>query len=354
MPLLVSVLPTDIARGRGGGERCAFEVHRHLRTLLPGWDAVALGASTAPASSPLPDGWTNIVRRGRRPPHPQDALSLRALLRQTSRRADLIVAHQWWTYAMASLRTCPHRGTLIAIDHGGGHVNGVRLARLPLPPADLVAIQSEFEKRVTPLRGRRVCNMRGGIVDELFSPPAVEERTIDFLLVGRFLPHKGHREFQRALPPGAVAMLIGPSGTYEDAYRDEVMTLAADRGVEVRLDLTDAELRDVYRQTRYVVQVPIAPPGTAPELLGLTPLEGMACGAVPICPRHGASAEFARDGETGLQYEDQDIDDLGRVLAAAYSDESRRRTLAAAALVETRRWTWRAAAEVLVAQSGIG
>jgi glycosyltransferase involved in cell wall biosynthesis len=353
VPLVVSVLPTDLARSRGGGERCGHEIHRNLRTLLPGWEAIGIGATTAPDRYALPDGWRNLVRRGRREPDPQDALAVSRTLAAVPASADLVIVHQWRTVVTAALRTRPRRGFLIAIDHGGGNLAGSRLARLPLPRVDLAAIQSDFEARVTPLRGHRTCNMRGGIVADLFEPPAVQARTFDFLMVGRFVPHKGQREFLQALPTGARALLVGPGGTYDPAYRDEVLRLAEQRAVEVALDLSDAALVAAYQRARFVVQVPIAPPGTAPELLGLSLLEGMACGAVPICPRHGASAEFARAGETGLQYTDNSVQDLRETLAGALTDESGRMRLAAAALEESRRWTWRAAAETLLYEAGI-
>jgi glycosyltransferase involved in cell wall biosynthesis len=353
VPVAVSVLPTDLAVSRGGGERCAHQIHANLRALLPSWDLIALGASSDPERAPVPDGWRNVVRRGSGEAHAQDALSIPRLLAAVPWRAELVIAHQWRTMAMAALRVRPRRGFMIAIDHGGGNLAGSRLARLPLPRVDLASIQSVFEARMTPMQGRRVCNMRGGIVAELFAPPGTEQRSIDFLMVGRWVPHKGQREFLQALPAGARAMLVGQSGTYDPAYRDEVLKLAAERQVEVQLDLSDDELVRAYQRTRYVVQVPIAPPGTAPELLGLSLLEGMACGAVPICPRHGASAEFARHDDTGLQYEDNSVDDLRRSLTRAHADEDGRIRMAAAAVNESRIWTWRAAAETLLREAGI-
>lgn len=352
MPLVVSVLPTDLALSYGGGERCAFEIHSGVRRLLPDWEARAVGASTDPERIPLPEGWTNLVRPGPREPHAQDALDLRRLLRAVPASTDLVIAHQWQTRAMAALRLRPHRGVLAAIDHGGGSTTGSRVARLPLPRVDLAVIQSVFEARVTPLRGRRMCNMRGGIVDGLFRPPAGEDRGVDFLMVGRFVPHKGQREFLEALPVGTRALLIGPSGTYDPAYRETVLRLAEQRGVVVRTDVGDPELVAAYQQARYVVQVPIAPPGSAPELLGLSLLEGMACGAVPICPSEGASVEFAVEGMTGHNYTAGSVADLRRTLTQALGDEPGRRRLAQAGLAEARRWTWSAAARTLLEAAG--
>jgi glycosyltransferase involved in cell wall biosynthesis len=347
-------MPTDLARCRGGGDRYAFEMHANLRQLLPDWDALAFGATTEPDREPLPDGWTDITRQGRRKPHASDALSLSRLLKLLPRDADLVLANQWWTMATLMLRVRPRRsGTLVAIDLGGGSLAAARLSRLPLPPVDLVAFKTAYEARVSPVRARSQMMMRGGLDSSLFSPPEREERDVDFLLVARFLPHKGQREFLRALPPGARGRLVCPSGTYDAGYQEEVKRLAEERDVAIDMNLSDADLIEAYRHARYTVQVPIARPQDAPELLGLAMLEAMACGSVPISPSGGPSAEFGRDGETGIEYRHGDIVHLARVMAAAFEDEERRRRLSAAGVEESRHWSWRAAARSLLEKAGI-
>jgi glycosyltransferase involved in cell wall biosynthesis len=355
MPLLVSLLPTDLAFSHGGGERYAFEVHRSLCDLLPDWDHLALGATTDPEREPLPDGWTDITRfRGRRKPHSQDALDVRRMLRLVPRDARLVVASQWHTLSTLALRLRPRSGTLAAIDLGGGSLAAGAIGRLPLPKVDVATYKTSFEEQWSPIRARHGFVMRCGLDDSFFTPPQREERDVDFLLVARFLPHKGQREFVQALPEGARGRLVGPRGTDRPEYQQEVFHLAEERGVAVDLDLTDGELVEAYRRARYTVQVPIARPGEAPELLGLTMLEAMACGSVPISPTGGPSAEFARDGDTGIEYRAGDVADLTRVMTAALGDEERRRLLAAGALEETRSWTWRSGAQQLIDESGIG
>ena len=46
----------------------------------------------------------------------------------------------------------------------------------------------------------------------------------------------------------------------------------------------------------------------APELMGLTLLEALACGTPGVCSRVAAMPEFIRDGETGFVFDD--LDDL--------------------------------------------
>jgi glycosyltransferase involved in cell wall biosynthesis len=356
VPLLVSVLPSDLARTRGGGERYAFELHAALaRELGDPWEAQGITAAGERADELIPAGWRGA--RGEAGSLPStDAISARAVLAAVPRRADLVLLHQWRTRGGAALRlrhALARGGKLVGIDYGGGSVAGYRLNRLPLPAADLGAHISEFERRISPVRARRHVVIHGGTDPERFTPPAAESRDVDFLLVGRFLPHKGQELLLEALPEGARARLIGPSDSDDPAYMARVRERAAALGVDVVLDARDADLVEAYRGARYTVQVPRLTvdrrDATPPELLGLTLLEAMACGSVPVCPADGPSAEFVHDGRTGYTYELGSRDQLARTLAAALAAEDERERLRRAALEECGRWTWPAAASALLA-----
>ncbi len=360
MPSLLSILPSDLARTRGGAERYAFEFHRALTGVLPSWEVRAVVADSAAARSHVPSGWTAVGGGRARHLSAGDAIGMPTALRELIRGPDVILCHQWRTRATAVLRlaTPARRGTaLVSMDHGAGTRYGYGLSWLPLPQADVGAHQSAFESSVSPVRARRNVLVRGGVDDRLFvAGDLARERGTDFLLVGRFVPYKGQLQFLEALPAGATASLIGPSDSVDPAYQARVRDAAAARRVSIRHDVSDAELVAAYQDARYTVQVPVDVrryAGAAPpELLGLTMLEAMACGSVPICPSTGASAEFVRDGETGVTYEAGDVialrAALGRAHAGGPSAELRGGVLA-----EATRWTWTAAAEELVGALGI-
>jgi glycosyltransferase involved in cell wall biosynthesis len=121
-----------------------------------------------------------------------------------------------------------------------------------------------------------------------------------------------------------------------------VLERAQSIGVPVTVDATDGELSAAYRSAKFIVQVPVRsrdPKLAPPELLGLTLLEGMASGCVPICPSTGPAAEFVRDGVEGFCYAAEDMNDLRHTLAKAVTSE-RLDHLATAARAESRRWTW--------------
>lgn len=355
-PRLLSILPTDLGRVRGGGERYAIELHAALRERLLGHDTLGLGASSAPEDHPLPPGWVNALGGHDELPPPADALSTKALARALI-SADIVVVHQWYTRACALARLVAAvrpRARVVTFDHGGASRSGRQLARLPLPLPDLAAVQSRFASELTPMRARRVALVRGGIADEWFVGTLPPRRPVDFLMVARFEPHKGQLRLLEALPAGARVHLVGTSGTGDIAYRERVFAAAAAAGIEVSVDLGDEDLRAAYRSARFVVQVPIWGGGAAPpELLGMSLLEGMASGCVPICPRVGPGAEFVRDRHTGYTYQAESVEDLRRVLTVAMRDSASVDALSAAARRESERWTWRAAAEATLGALGL-
>ncbi|HYF28548.1 MAG TPA: glycosyltransferase family 4 protein [Baekduia sp.] len=358
MPRLLSVLPSDLARTRGGAERYAFELHAALAEALPGWDLQGLVVASEEPGRHVPAGWSAVDGRAGRRRSSGDAIGARCVLGHL-RAGDVVVAHQWRTRATTALRFGARlrRGARVAvIDHGAGTRVGYLLGWIPFPQADVGAHQSEFEAAISPIRARRHIVIRGGVDQRRFRAPADGTAAArDFLMVGRFLPYKGQLRFLECLPHGARALLIGPRDSDDPEYRDAVVAKAAELGVPIRFDVSDEELIEAYQTSRHTVQVPVdirRYEGAAPpELLGLTMLEAMACGSVPICPATGASAEFVRDGHTGRTYEAGSADGLSRVLLAALDDDGHG-ALRTGALAEARRWTWAHAARELVSAVG--
>lgn len=354
MPTLVSLLPSDLARTRGGAERYAFELHDALSRVLSEWSTRGLVAATHGAATHTPAGWSAVGGPGARWLSAGDAIGAGTTLRHTLGDADVVICHGWRTRAATTLRATRHlrRATrLVVMDHGAGTRLGYALSWLPLPRAALAAHQSDFAAGLSPIASDAHVTIRGGVDERRFAPgPAVDAR-LDFLMVGRFLPYKGQLRFLEQLPPGATAELIGPADSTDPGYLEQVRAAAAVRGVRIRHDVTDAELAAAYRAARYTVQVPIDPrryEGAAPpELLGLTMLEAMASGSVPICPGTGASAEFVADGRSGLTYEAGSEPALAAVLRRAFDRGTARDALRDGALAESRRWTWTSAARTL-------
>lgn len=350
---LVSLLPSDLARTRGGAERYAIELHRALGDALPGWQTKGLVAATSEASRHVPPGWSAVGGPFSDRLWVGDAIGAGTTLRHALPGVDVVVCHGWRTRAAAALRLATRfkRNTvLVGMDHGAGTRMGYALSWLPLGQAGLGAHQSAFEAGVSPVGGRRHALIRGGVDPVLFRPLSTPAST-DFLMVGRFLPYKGQLRFLERLPEGASARLVGPSDSTDPAYLAAVRERAEAVGAVIEFDVSDVELVAAYRDARFTVQVPIDfrrfDGAAPPELLGLTMLEAMACGSVPICPGTGASAEFVSDGCTGFTYAAGDADALANALRSALTTEHHGR-LRRAALTEAKRWTWPEAARGLV------
>lgn len=357
---LVSLLPSDLARTRGGAERYAIELHRALAEALPGWRTRGLVAATSEPERHVPDGWSAVGGPFADRLWVGDAIGAATTLRHALPGVDVVICHGWRTRAAAALRLATRfkRSTvLVGMDHGAGTRMGYVLSWLPLGRAGLGAHQSTFEAGVSPIAGRAHAVIRGGVDPARFSPGAAAAGT-DFLMVGRFLPYKGQLRFLEQLPEGASARLIGPSDSTDPAYLDAVLDRAAAVGATVEFDLGDAELVTAYRDARHTVQVPIDfrrfDGAAPPELLGLTMLEAMACGSVPICPGTGASAEFVEHDRTGLTYTAGDARALQVALRSAVAAPQHHARLRQAALTEAEGWTWPAAARQLVAALRLG
>lgn len=356
MPTLVSLLPSDLARTRGGAERYAVQLHAALGRELPGWRTRGLVTATRDAGRHVPPGWTAVGGPGARLLSVGDAIGASTAVRQTVRNADVVICHQWRTRAATALRLAlapsSHR-KLVGMDHGAGTRLGYVLSWLPLPEADLGAHQSDFEAAVSPVRAREHVTVRGGVDERRFRPADAHDPGTDFLMVGRFLPYKGQLRFLEQLPEGASARLVGPSDSTDPEYLRAVREKAAMLGVRMDFDVSDDDLVRAYQDARHTVQVPIdfrRYEGAAPpELLGLTMLEAMACGSVPICPADGASAEFVHSDRSGLTYASEAPESLGAVLRRALDDPDGHHALRSAALAESARWTWTQAARGLIA-----
>ncbi len=146
----------------------------------------------------------------------------------------------------------------------------------------------------------------GGVDSGFFSPAEVAVTRDRVLYVGRLLPHKGIDRLIAALPPELPLTICGHA--YDARYLSLLEGLAHGKQVEFITDTEDEFLRDLYRRSWAVVLPSVYRDCygriyLAPELMGLTLLEAMACGTPAICSRVGATPEFVRHGETGFVFD---------------------------------------------------
>src|SRR5205085_1880701 len=175
------------------------------------------------------------------------------------------------------------------------------------------------------------------------------------LFVGRLTPHKGVDRLLQALPPGAVARIVGTFGhdlrLPERQYPNLLRRLARDREVKFLGTVADADLPAVYRSAQ-VLAFPSVERSCygrivrVSELLGLSVLEAMASGTPVVASRVGGVPEIVRDGETGFLVPPGDVAALRERLDQLLRD----RDLAARMGAQARRdvldrFTWASVAD---------
>jgi glycosyltransferase involved in cell wall biosynthesis len=150
--------------------------------------------------------------------------------------------------------------------------------------------------------------IRGGVDADHFCPaledePPARDRV---LFVGRLLPHKGIDQLIAAMPAGVLLTVCGRP--YEPGYYEHLRACAQGKDVEFLTDADDSAIRGLYRRALATVLPSVYRDSfgktyTAPELMGFTLLESMACGTPAICSRVGGMPEYVRDGETGFVFD---------------------------------------------------
>ena len=128
------------------------------------------------------------------------------------------------------------------------------------------------------------------------------------LYVGRLLPHKGIEHADRGHASRAPLDLCGRP--YARGVLPQLAVAADGKRVEFITDADDATILDLYRRAWVnvlpsVYQDCYGNTYAAPELMGFTLLEAMACGTPAICSRVGGMPEYVRDGETGFIFDTQ-------------------------------------------------
>jgi glycosyltransferase involved in cell wall biosynthesis len=113
-----------------------------------------------------------------------------------------------------------------------------------------------------------------------------------------------------------------------------VRALAAGKDVAFHLGLPDAEVTGFLRRAMALVHpTPVGPDGSAgaAELLGLAPLEAMACGCPVVASDAASLPEVVTHGETGLLIPPNRPEEIGRSLLRLRDDPQLWARLAAGA-----------------------
>ncbi len=291
----------------GSGERFEVElisygVRADRRTLRPG---VAL----------------RVLPVARRPDNPLDAVSWE--LPDAIADADLVHVHMAYSRSaeLGLLAARQQRKPTCVSDHGG-HSSWLGASLGSLELADRVVCYSDFgatlHRTKTP-----IVVIKGGVDGRRFAPPAVRPQRDRFLCVARLLPHKGIDRLIRAVPAQLPLTVCGRP--YHPEYFAMLRQLAEGKRVEFVTDADDETIRGLYARAWANVLPSVyrdcyGNTYQAPELMGLTLLEAMACGTPAIASRVAAMPEFIREGETGYLFDTED--ELNALLTRLAEDPS--------------------------------
>jgi glycosyltransferase involved in cell wall biosynthesis len=145
----------------------------------------------------------------------------------------------------------------------------------------------------------------GGIDTDRFCPPLAAPKRDFVLYAGRFLPHKGIDYLIEAVPSGLPLVLAGRPWRHAAKFHARLKELAQGKDVTFAENCTDVELRTLYQNALCIVLPSVYRSSdggehSIPELLGQTPLEGMACGTPAVCTEVTSLPEVVAEGETGF------------------------------------------------------
>ncbi|MFO0952829.1 MAG: glycosyltransferase family 4 protein [Isosphaeraceae bacterium] len=331
----------DEASCLGGGERYPANLAAGVVEASGGEVSVDI-LSYGPRSltRPLGPGVSlRVLTAANRPRNPLDVVSWE--LPAAIADADLVHVHMIYTRSneMGVLVAKQQRKPVVMTDHGGtSSTIGLDLGVLEL--ADRIIAYSDFGAALYQTR-RPVVVIKGGVDGAAFTPPPsgtprVRDRV---LYVGRLLPHKGIDTLIEALPPELPLTVCGRP--YHEAYFARLKALAAGKKVEFVTDATDETILNLYRRAWANVLPSVyrdcyGKTHVAPELMGFTLLEAMACGTPAICSRVAAMPEFVDDGVTGFVFDTPDdlaarlrrlagdpalVEEMGRRARRAVDDE---------------------------------
>jgi glycosyltransferase involved in cell wall biosynthesis len=186
-----------------------------------------------------------------------------------------------------------------------------RLDRLGVASADCLLTNSRFTAaRIEHAYGRTAEPVLLGVAD-VFREPAPDSPRTHLLSVGSLIESKGHELAIRTAAHTArrwPLVVVAPRSGPEEAARLEAIAEQSSIALEIRIGITDAALRDLYRGavcTLYLARE---------EPLGLASMEAQACGSPVVVADEGGLPDTMIAGETGWVVEREDTRAAARAI----------------------------------------
>ncbi len=167
----------------------------------------------------------------------------------------------------------------------------------------------------------------GGVGEEWFQvvPELAPTRPPTLLTVARLDANKGHDTVIRALPalrqafPDLRYVIIGPATPYLETLRELARQLGVGEAVEYRGVVSDAELKQAYREADLFVMISRETEGYV-EGFGLAFLEAAAAGLPSVAGRSGGIPDAVEDGVSGILVDPLSPEDVARGVRTLLED----------------------------------
>jgi len=307
LPRVLHISPVAFGGGNvffGGGERYVVELARAMAREVPTrlltFGAQPQRCADGSLMTRTMRNWINFRSFRLNPMNP-------FLLSEIS-KADIVHVHQ--TYTMISgysaLLGRLMRKPVFTTDLGGYGWLGFH--RIPDTRNWLTQDLhiSEFSRPLAgPANLTSAHVIYGGVDPARFCPNPAVQRTEEVVIVSRLLPHKGIDYLIDAIDSQMHLRVIGRPFAHAAEYRKLLIERATGKNVVFDEQCSDAELINAYQGALCVVSASVYRsvfgtyhPNT--ELLGLSLLEGMACGRPVIATKVASLPELVEDGVTGF------------------------------------------------------
>lgn len=156
------------------------------------------------------------------------------------------------------------------------------------------------------------------------------------LFVGHLVSRKGPQilldAFEKLRDYEDLELVYVGSGRMKEKLKDTVEEEGLDNRVEFRENVSDEELRDLYRESIFCMP-------SAYEGFGMVYIEAMACGAPVIASKNTAIEEVIDDGKNGVLVE-RDAESLSSEIESIIEDEEYRTSLSKGARKTSKKFDW--------------
>lgn len=181
-----------------------------------------------------------------------------------------------------------------------------------------------------------------------YDVPGLDDQVI-LVFLGRLTPDKGWRftldAFAHFAQAGAnwlerVAIVVAGDGELREEIQQRLQALGLPVALLGRI-APDAVPRLLTHADIHVTT-------SEKETLGLTLLEAFAAAKPVVAPRAGGVVHLIRDGENGLLFEPNDVEEFGRSLHTLVTDADRRQKLGQQGQQDATAYSWDVAVDTLL------